>query len=346
VGVLDRFERGIEKAVNGVFARAFKSEVQPVEIASALRRAMDDRAAVVGRGRTLVPNAFVVELGHSDYARLSEYADVLAEELIANVTEHAEAQQYAFPGPVTIALVDKDDLDTGVFQVRSSTVRGGAAPQGYDAGPAYTPREAPQPAPAMPPGEIPTPSPDWAAAGAGGGVPGAFSPPAPPVAPPPVAVPPVVAPPASGPAPVPGAARFPVQFPGDLHPGDAADPVDPGHQPAPVQQGPPAAHPAYQPVARRPWLDVDGHAYPLLGAVTVVGRGDDADVVLDDPGVSRRHAEVRVTTDGPHLVAHLRDLGSTNGTFVDGNRVTGARLVDGNSITMGRTRLTFRSGER
>ena len=42
MGVLDRFERGIEKAVNGAFARAFKSEVQPVEIASALRRAMDD----------------------------------------------------------------------------------------------------------------------------------------------------------------------------------------------------------------------------------------------------------------------------------------------------------------
>ena len=92
MGVLDRFERGIEKAVNGAFARAFKSEVQPVEIASALRRAMDDRAAVVGRGRTLVPNAFIVELGPTDYARLTEYADVLAEELVANVQEHADAQ--------------------------------------------------------------------------------------------------------------------------------------------------------------------------------------------------------------------------------------------------------------
>ncbi len=80
--------------------------------------------------------------------------------------------------------------------------------------------------------------------------------------------------------------------------------------------------------------------------MTIVGRGDDADVVLDDPGVSRRHAEVRVTTDGPHLVAHIRDLGSTNGTFVDGDRVTGAELREGSSITLGRTRLTFRSGER
>ena len=124
MGVLDRFERGIEKAVNGAFARAFKSEVQPVEITSALRRAMDDRAAVVGRGRTLVPNAFVVELGPTDYDRLTEYAEVLSDELIANVSEHADAQQYVFPGPVTVGFELREDLDTGVFQVRSSTVRG------------------------------------------------------------------------------------------------------------------------------------------------------------------------------------------------------------------------------
>jgi pSer/pThr/pTyr-binding forkhead associated (FHA) protein len=119
-------------------------------------------------------------------------------------------------------------------------------------------------------------------------------------------------------------------------------PASPPAAPA-AATGPPPGH---IPAARRPWLDVDGHAYPLLGPVTVVGRGEDVDVVLDDPGVSRRHAEIRVTTDGPRLVAHLRDLGSTNGTFVDGSRVTGAVLSDGNGITMGRTRLTFRSGER
>ena len=124
MGVLDRFERGIERAVNGAFARAFKSEVQPVEIASSLRRAMDDRAAVVGRGRTLVPNAFVVELGPSDFARLTEYAEVLSEELVANVAEHAEAQRYVFPGPVTVGFEERDGLDTGVFQVRTATVRG------------------------------------------------------------------------------------------------------------------------------------------------------------------------------------------------------------------------------
>ena len=63
MGVLQRFERRIEEMVNRPFARAFKAEVQPVEIASALQRECDDRAAIVARGRTMVPNTFTVELG-------------------------------------------------------------------------------------------------------------------------------------------------------------------------------------------------------------------------------------------------------------------------------------------
>ena len=114
---------------------------------------------------------------------------------------------------------------------------------------------------------------------------------------------------------------------------DAAVPRDPG----PVTQTTPA---------RRPWLDVDGQAYPLVGSITVIGRGDDADIVLDDPGVSRKHAEIRVTADGPHLVASVRDLGSTNGTFVDTQRITATQLVEGSTIILGRTRAVYRSGER
>ena len=63
MGVLQRFERRIEGLVNRAFARAFKAEVQPVEIASALQRECDDRTAIVARGRTMVPNAFTVDLG-------------------------------------------------------------------------------------------------------------------------------------------------------------------------------------------------------------------------------------------------------------------------------------------
>ncbi len=62
MGVLQRFEQRIEEMVNRPFARAFKAEVQPVEIASSLQRECDDRAAIVSRGRTMVPNVFTVAL--------------------------------------------------------------------------------------------------------------------------------------------------------------------------------------------------------------------------------------------------------------------------------------------
>ena len=68
MGVLQRFEHRLEGMVEGAFARAFKSELQPVEVASAIQREMDDRAAIVAQGRTLVPNDFVVEVAEDDYA--------------------------------------------------------------------------------------------------------------------------------------------------------------------------------------------------------------------------------------------------------------------------------------
>ncbi|HET8987324.1 MAG TPA: FHA domain-containing protein, partial [Humibacillus sp.] len=96
----------------------------------------------------------------------------------------------------------------------------------------------------------------------------------------------------------------------------------------------------------RPWLDIGGDRYPLLGSLTTLGRDDSADIVVDDPGVSRRHSEIRVTTDGPHLITSIRDLNSTNGTFVNGERISSQRLHDGDRITLGRTSATFRAGRR
>ena len=61
VGLLDRFEQRLDRMVNGAFARAFKAEVQPVEIAAALQREMTDHAAVVSRGLTVVPNVYSVD---------------------------------------------------------------------------------------------------------------------------------------------------------------------------------------------------------------------------------------------------------------------------------------------
>ena len=252
MGMFDRMEEGIQRAFNGAFAKAFRSEVQPVEIASALRREVDNRATIVARGRTLVPNSFVVELGQADHERLGEWEEALGIELRDVVAEHAGQQQYAFVGPVTVKFEEADDLDTGVFRVRSHTARG--------------------PRPAQPQPQL-------------------------------------------------------------------------YQSPAPPQNQP---HPGPSPVLQ-PWLEVDGRQQKLKPGKNVVGRGAEADVVLDDPGVSRKHAEVHFDQgdQGDQGRVRLVDLGSTNGTFLDGERVSSVRtLREGSTITMGRSRITVHLGQR
>ena len=81
MGLLERFEDSLDRLVNGAFARAFKAEVQPVEIASALQREIGDRAAVIDRDRTVIPNVFHVELSEHDYRRLAVFKEALQTEL-------------------------------------------------------------------------------------------------------------------------------------------------------------------------------------------------------------------------------------------------------------------------
>jgi len=220
VGVLDRFEHRLDRLVNGAFARAFKADVQPVEIASALQRECDDKAAIVSRGRTIVPNAFTVELGSSDFQRLAGYAEPLGAELADVVREHAAECGYSFVGPVSVGLTGGDDLDTGVFRVLGKAE----------------------------PGEMPP-----------------------------------------------------------------------------------------EAMVRHARLEAPGRTIDLTQEQTVLGRGAEADVQLDDLGVSRRHAVLRLAP-----APSITDLGSTNGTVVDGQRVDEAPLIDGTVITLGETTLVFR----
>ena len=124
MGVMQRFEHRLEGMVEGAFARAFRSELQPVEVASAMQREMDDRAAIVAQGRTLVPNDFVVELSDSDAERLGVYADSLGMELATMAREYAREQGYSFVGPVRIRFDAAPDLATGMFRIRSGVIRG------------------------------------------------------------------------------------------------------------------------------------------------------------------------------------------------------------------------------
>lgn len=82
----------------------------------------------------------------------------------------------------------------------------------------------------------------------------------------------------------------------------------------------------------------DGRTYPLAIGQTVIGRGDQANMRLPDVGISRRHA--RLDFDGNQVV--LTDLGSTNGTMVNGQRVSAVALNPGDMIQLGTTTLTFR----
>ncbi|MEY4390405.1 MAG: hypothetical protein RLZZ400_148, partial [Actinomycetota bacterium] len=60
MGILDGFEKGLERLVTGAFSKTFKSELQPIEIAAAIKNEMDAKASVVSRDRILVPNTFTV----------------------------------------------------------------------------------------------------------------------------------------------------------------------------------------------------------------------------------------------------------------------------------------------
>lgn len=308
MGLFDRMEGKLERAVNGVFAKAFRAEVQPVEIASAIRRAMDDRAASSGRARSVVPNVFTIELSETDFDRLTDHGQELENELIAAAEEHADSQHYQPGGPIDILFDEDVELETGVFRIRPSTAKRPRATgttgqhQPVRRSAAYDDESYDDDAYA---GESPA-----------------------------AAAPPVAAPPVRPPRPPrPTRAR---EEPADDDLGETA-----AYQPA----KPPAKKKRTNP-ADRPWLDVDGERYPLMGAITVLGRDDSADIILDDPGISRQHSEIRVTQDGPHTVATIRDLGSTNGTFVSGERVTSEHLEDGDRITVGRTSVTYRAGRK
>ena len=116
---LAKFEQRLEQMISGAFARAFRSAVQPVEIAAALQREVDNNTQILSRDRRLVPNDFHVELAASDLERLAPYDSAMAEELTNQLRDHADQQSYVFPGPVHISFETADDLTTGRFRIRS-----------------------------------------------------------------------------------------------------------------------------------------------------------------------------------------------------------------------------------
>ena len=91
-------------------------------------------------------------------------------------------------------------------------------------------------------------------------------------------------------------------------------------------------------VAWTPVLEIAGTRHPIVKARTVIGRGSDADITVDDSGTSRRHVEI--LWDGSRAQVH--DLDSTNGSQLNGEPVKQAVLEPDSVVTIGRTRIIFR----
>ncbi|MEV1020019.1 DUF3662 and FHA domain-containing protein [Streptomyces sp. NPDC050264] len=282
MGVLKKFEQRLEGLVNGTFAKVFKSEVQPVEIAGALQRECDNNATIWNRERTVVPNDFIVELSAPDYERLSPYSGQLGDELSGMVRDYAKQQRYSFMGPIKVHLEKAEDLDTGLYRVRSRTLASSTSQAQPERPAAARPNQTP----------------------------GGYGSPQQHAAPPMPAAPP---------------------------PGRPAAPA-PAQGPAAAAQRPGAGPPPGTRV--RHWIEINGSRHQISRPTLVLGRSTEADVRIDDPGVSRRHCEIRTGTPST-----IQDLGSTNGIVVDGQHTTRATLRDGSRIVVGQTTIVYRQAE-
>ncbi|HEU4398109.1 MAG TPA: DUF3662 and FHA domain-containing protein [Actinomycetota bacterium] len=155
MGILRDFERRLEGAVEGLFARAFRSGVQPVELGKRLVREVED-GRTVGVNRVYVPNVYVYELSPGDRERFANYEQALGQELAALAVETARERSWGMLGPARIEFETAEDLEEGRFRL-GSRVEAAEAKADYAAGPAGAAAAAPVgPHTAMLPGQRPS----------------------------------------------------------------------------------------------------------------------------------------------------------------------------------------------
>lgn len=275
--------RDIEQKIEGLFdrgfRRAFRSSLQPVELARKLAREMEDHKTI-SVSRVYVPNEYTVYLAPQDRESFASYEKSLVAELGSYLDAHARGAGLSLVAPATVTLQTDSDLRTGEF---------GIACRMADAPPAAAASAAPAApsSPESPAAEIPVPEP------------------------PPV---PVVPPP-----PVPHQALEGVSGTQVI---SAAEARDAG---------------LTQEVMT---LIVGTTRCRLSKRVSTMGRSRDCDVVVPDPNASRVHAEVRHIG----LDYFLVDMGSTNGTEVNGQLVKRHALADGDTIVVGTTQIRVELG--
>ena len=121
MSVIGNFEERLERAVEGFFARIFKSGVHPVEIGKRLLRVMEDGKTVALR-RTYVPNMYRITVGPQDYERLSQLEAKLVEELEIFVGEAARQRQWALPDSPRVSFATDAKLQPGEFRITAEAV--------------------------------------------------------------------------------------------------------------------------------------------------------------------------------------------------------------------------------
>jgi hypothetical protein len=160
--VLRAIEQKIEALFEGVFGRAFRTNVQPVELARKLSKEMDDHKTV-SVSRVYVPNEYTVYLSESDAEQFADYSGSLVAELEEYLTEHARRESYALLTPPKVLLETDDDLAVGEFGIATRMVqpkRGNRAaaeePQGQvESGATMIYKPVQQPTEAAAPGDLP-----------------------------------------------------------------------------------------------------------------------------------------------------------------------------------------------
>jgi hypothetical protein len=152
MGFLRDFERRLEGAVEGVFARAFRSGVQPVELGKRLVRAVED-SRQVGVSRVYVDNLYSIELSPRDRQRFADYERALTSELAALVVDTARENNWAMMGPARVELETDEALSEGRFRV-VSRVEASEQPVPAARGWGQEPARPVGPATAMLPGEV------------------------------------------------------------------------------------------------------------------------------------------------------------------------------------------------
>ena len=122
MSVLRSIESKLESLFEGVFGRAFRTNVQPVELARKLVKEMDDHRNV-SVSRVYVPNEYTVYLSPGDRQQFEGYEESLVSELEEYLTEHAKRESYALLTPPNVLLETDEDLDVGVFGIATRMVQ-------------------------------------------------------------------------------------------------------------------------------------------------------------------------------------------------------------------------------